>query len=479
MSIESIPSEIIAMILGECIRAIDIHAYTSFPSVLNVCRQWRMLAFEHPDCWSMINVIGSGPYLSRAPSRYDAPDKALDIRLVRWISLARNHPLDVSIWKFPLDEPKVGNRMISWKTIASKVANAPRFNTYWEIDNFHKFDFLPSLPPESFLTLTHLRLNRSNIFKMKVSLPQLKVLCSVVPPVDMLECPVLENFTIASLFSNYCPTSLATVAKTIQAFPMVRKLVCDELYLTTEITSEDMRDYRVAFSKIKHLAIGSVSRQTLLDLLTYFSSASTLLISDITSINPSDSFDGKNLKELVVLEHPSSQLMPATWLRPSWQESWAWRFFDCLPELRTFRIGRRMHFEDLHFKFYWPHIRNSSEVRWIPAVLSAFLCALGLRKERHNSLHPFRCPKLEDIYLTCIHLDNPFIEYLMDCLRLRHESEDTAVKKPRISTTKCTADIGPTAAFPDVSELSYPEFKEVFDKHDTESRIFGSLFDPL
>jgi hypothetical protein len=475
-SIESIPPEIIAMILRECIRAIDIRPYGNLPSVMTVCRQWRMLALDHTDCWSVIHVTGAGYYGSEELSRYGAPDKALNVRILRWLCLARNHPVDVSIWSSPWQSDLDLTESISWKVIASKLSNTPNISTYWEIERSHILNFLPSFPPESFRALTHLRLNRSNVLRKPVPLPQLKVFCSNSPPDGSLYCPLMESFTIAPLFSNHYPISLVMMAKRVQSFPKVEKLVFDEIY-SVDISSEDILKCRDAFSKIHHLGVGSVSPRTLLDLLSCFSSASTLTISDITHIKTSVPFNGKNLKELVLLEHPSWQRVPRRDTR--WQESLAWRFFDCLPELRTFRIGRRMHFEDLCFKFYWPHHRNNSTVRWLPKVLSAYLCALGLRKDRDSTLLPFRCPQLEHIHLTCIHLDDTFIEYLMDCLRLRHENEDTAVKKTRISTTKCTSDVGSASAFPDVSGLSCPEFKQVFDKHDVESKMLGCLFDPL
>jgi hypothetical protein len=334
-------------------------------------------------------------------------------------------------------------------------------------------NFLPSFPPESFSTLTHLRLDRSFILTTTLPLPQLKVLCSHLPQAEILLCPLLELFTLAPP-THTIPLDMMT--KAMQSFPTVKQLVLDDLYLAN-ISSEDILESRDAFSKILHLAVGAliISREKMVDFLSCFSSVSTLTISNTTLISTFDSFNfGRNLKELILLEYPSWQRGP----REDIRLPYTCRFFDCLPELRTFRIGREMHFEDIRFKFYWPHHRKRSEVQWLPSVLSAFLCALGSRKERDSTLLPFRCPKLEHIHLTCIHLDDTFIEHLMDCLRLRHEHKDTAIQKMSISITMCTSNIDLGAPFPDVSELSYPDFEEVFDKHDGGSTILGCLFDP-
>jgi hypothetical protein len=353
-SIESIPPEILAMILKQHIRAIDINpdSCTSLPSVLRVCRLWRTLALERADCWSMINVSVSTPDgESKGFSRHGS--SVLAILLSEWLSMAQNHPVDISLWNFSSGYGSIQENLNGEDITRNfKLATAPRFNTYWEMRGFHIHNLLSEFPQESFATLTHLRLSHPNHQwhpdgpNQKVTLPQLRVLCSPVPLERILVCPILENFSITPDYSR----SLTSLARTVQSFPTVQKLVIDpkEAFDLMGMSSACMLECHSAFSSIRNLAVVSVSREALLDLLPYFSSASTLTITSISPFTPIDSFDGGNFTELVVLENLSNQRAPRKAIPLREYQEWI-LFFDCFPGLRTLRIGRDMDFEDLRF----------------------------------------------------------------------------------------------------------------------------------
>jgi len=476
-SIQSLPPEILSAILAGCIQGTRITYDNNLPNVLAVCRQWRLLALQNPKCWSTVHIDTARP----CSSEYGPRERLVISQADKWLDLVQNHPIDISLWHVHHSYNFQCTFLSELRQIIINdlSSNRLRIKMHWESGTeTHLFGHLfklTFLPPDSFIHLTHLRLNWfGGYYPAEIVVPQLKVLCYEYLGIDFrLTCPVLENLTVASTGQRYHSNSFDTLIDTIQLFPKLNKLVLDDMELRG-IIDVDRLTSLTALQGVRTLGFGSMRRSTgvLQQLLSLIPDASTLILADPSSISEYifSSYHSK-FRELEVLEHPFRRLnwsrIPRKSTRGLDDADWGCHFFECFQELRSLRIGREFQEDNPYFPFEWPHLHNRSDVYYDPQALSAIIRTLGPRNGKGDS---FYCPKLEEIHLTCIRINDDFLAHLMVCLRVRHGNADNISHSTLISTKGCTSDIGATRAFPDVTRLSYPEFSDVVVKHDGGSK---------
>jgi hypothetical protein len=161
---DSLPVETIGSILKLCIRRYfsqSRNPYERPPTVLHVCRRWRKIAINDPDCWTYLNftidmrsIFGyTRKNKSKKPST-EAQGKATLDALLRYFSWAKNSPVDLLLFY-------IGNfaEDYQFKLAPLFAENFPALRSLHQVRSGSLETIWFHLPQASLEHLTHLHIN--------------------------------------------------------------------------------------------------------------------------------------------------------------------------------------------------------------------------------------------------------------------------------------------------------------------------------